>query len=131
MRTALVFALGCLLGACASTDAGKNREVGRFNDGEPCRKSLHRVLEQIKRSQEMMCTGDAECALITNPASPEKGFRVAVPRRDAERLDLQASEHLKRCGAFRQPDSRQPMRVVTPKCLRQRCTEGVTLIESD
>jgi len=130
LRTTLVFAAG-LATACATPGPSQDHSSKRFQDGAPCRQSLHVVLEQIKRSQTMMCTGDSDCALITNPATAAKEYRVVVHARDAARLDRQAQEQLQKCGAFRPDDPRQGLRGVTAKCVRQRCAEDVTLMEAD
>jgi hypothetical protein len=94
--------------------------------------SLHEALEQFKGSQRMQCSKDTDCALVTNPATPEARYRLAVHRTDAERLDRQAKQHIERCGAFQQAEGKDLKRQVRARCLQQRCQEeaaGYDIVE--
>lgn len=116
---ALIIA-GALVAACAKPPpTGPKKE--KFAEGMPCRQTLHTILEQINKSQAMQCSKDQDCALIANPSTPEKAYRLAVHARDGDRLGKHATEHLKRCGAFRRHKETGQFRTVMAKCLLQRC----------
>jgi len=119
------------LGACASTGPAVDRSETRFKEGAPCRQSLHEVVDQINRSQNMMCQSDADCVLIANPASLEKEYRLAAHKQDAARLEEQAKKHLHRCGAFTHHKQTSAIRVVRPVCMQNHCAEKVATLETD
>jgi hypothetical protein len=112
--------------SCSGPEASRKAKPDHFTENSPCMQSLHEALEQFKGSQRMQCSKDADCALVTNPATPEPRFKLAVHGTDAERLDRQAKQHLERCGAFQQAGDKDLKRQVRATCLQQRCQEQAT-----
>jgi hypothetical protein len=120
-----------VLGACGGPIQQVNHSPKRFKEGAPCRGSLHSVFDQVKRSQSMMCRSDQDCALVTSPATPVEEYRLVVHRRDAERVDRLAREHLQRCGAFTHHEPINAVRVVQARCVNDRCVEHVNVLHMD
>ena len=118
MRAGLLLSLCVVFTAvvsCSGSGATRKAKPDRFTENSPCMQSLHETLEQFKGSQRMHCTKDADCALVTNPATPEPRFKLAVHGTDAARLDRRAKQHLERCGTFQQTGDKEVKRQVKAK----------------
>jgi len=79
------------------------------------------ILEDAEVSRQRPCRSNDECTSITNPGHPDPEYAVVVHAADAIRLDVDAADHLDRCGVFIHHEASEAFAVIESRCVDSRC----------